>query len=1467
MLQNELRRLLLLFVLSVGGFSQILAQSNSNLNWFFGNNQNSFRFIRPSLTTEVVTLPNNLGTGGGAVATDPITGALIFYTDGVTVYDAFDNAMTQTLNGNSTFNQGVAICTNPTNTNQFFIFVNNGTTISRSVFDKSEYSGFTPGFPALGQGNLVAPINDIAGLPAGNLSEGMIMLPNANLDGFWLISFDEAAQNYNVTAIDNTGTNSTTQVALAGAPTSVANFSFHSGTNQLAVSPANPTEEVAILTIDLTTGALALASTIAGTNISNTTANIFDTEWNNSGNILYISGNFGSPNDSLMQIDFNEAVPTLRGVSGITLNRSFGLQMGPDSTIYHLYQAATGQFRVGRINEPDTTVSQVLYTPRAFGNLNFAGRQFPAFLPPFDPNMLIDFSFAGSCANNNTFFFPEIDPQADSVLWDFGDGNFSRQLNGINTYTAAGQYNASLIAFLNGRPDTVTKVVDIIDFDITISGFPQSDTLCREDFPRDYTATASGANAGSVTFRWSNNDTDGPTTTITEPGNYYVVATDANGCEAYSPLQVVEYRAIEQRAFVWYFGNNAGIDFNPLSDTPPGAPVPIPLGNPDIFNGGNQMQTPEGCAIYCDDNGNPIFYTDGEGVYDREGTEFAIDIGGNEGATQSTFIVPFPGDATLYYIFLNKQIFSLSGGFEYELSFVIFDLKERNGLGDLVRNPANEVITTVLYNGNTEKITGNERWVIVHEYGNNNFRAYPITALGIGNPVISNIGRVHPSTSESAGQGYMKLSANGQLAVALSISNNENYVELFQFVDSVGAVTAPLSLDLSPETGQVYGVEFSPDENKLFATLRNSGGASKVFWWEIDTTTVVGEVTDPSHIIASREEIANEAGIDLGAMQQGPDGQIYIAKDGAPNLATISNPDGIPNQTDPGFNISGFALAGGTTSTLGLPNFINQFNTSPPGLLLSVLNGCAGETNNFSILNTSSLERYRWRINDANGVEVLRSAVTDNGDFSFVISTPGTYTAIVDVIPECSTFEVPINSVQQNFTINPLPQFTISNLNDPSGCGVNDGSFDLTINGSGLFVYAISGPVAVSPDTVSAPITVTIPNLSAGGYTVNVTDAVTGCSESNSTSLSDPTGYDINADPIRTDCEGNNGSIEVTTSGGTVQLNISYVLRNASNSAVVTTGTSTTTTFSIPASVGDYILEFTDGNNCTTPITGISVTPPPPVELIIPDEVIVCDDQPAFIIFTSGNAVSVNVSGPSQPSFIADNNADPDTVQITQPGIYVFTASGDGVNTCDNTDQLEVIFNSPSASPFESRYVICPDDPVPANRSITLPSPPSGFESVRWFESNGNEITRNLADYQFNAAGDSLTILNNGVITAELTNFFGCVTTTDINIIEDCKARINAPNAFSPNGDGRNDTFFVFPVLVSAEDFEIFIFNRWGEMIFFSDQLDFEWNGTYNNDASKPLPGGTYAYRINFKSAAKPEEGIKEMRGGVTLIR
>jgi gliding motility-associated-like protein len=73
------------------------------------------------------------------------------------------------------------------------------------------------------------------------------------------------------------------------------------------------------------------------------------------------------------------------------------------------------------------------------------------------------------------------------------------------------------------------------------------------------------------------------------------------------------------------------------------------------------------------------------------------------------------------------------------------------------------------------------------------------------------------------------------------------------------------------------------------------------------------------------------------------------------------------------------------------------------------------------------------------------------------------------------------------------------------------------------------------------------------------------------------------------------------------------------------------------------------------------------------------------------------------------------------------------------------------------------------------------------------------------------------------------------------------PNAFSPNGDGLNDTWNI-PALDAYPDFELFIFDRYGEPVFKNSRFRQSWDGYFK---LKPLPTGTYAYIIKLNNAAR----------------
>ena len=88
------------------------------------------------------------------------------------------------------------------------------------------------------------------------------------------------------------------------------------------------------------------------------------------------------------------------------------------------------------------------------------------------------------------------------------------------------------------------------------------------------------------------------------------------------------------------------------------------------------------------------------------------------------------------------------------------------------------------------------------------------------------------------------------------------------------------------------------------------------------------------------------------------------------------------------------------------------------------------------------------------------------------------------------------------------------------------------------------------------------------------------------------------------------------------------------------------------------------------------------------------------------------------------------------------------------------------------------------------------------------------------------------------------------------------PNSFTPNGDGLNDSFFPVGDKISVENYSFKIFNRWGEMIFSTNDFNEKWDGTYQNNA---LSSDAYIWKIDLVDSQSGEE--KSLKGYVLLSR
>ncbi|MEN8248879.1 MAG: gliding motility-associated C-terminal domain-containing protein [Bacteroidota bacterium] len=1069
--------------------------SYSGQNWYFGNSDYAIRFSRPDqdITLDDQYMSTPFGTFGNATANEPETGDLLFYTDGRYVYDANHLYMDGTngglsqLNADQSKNQNTAIISTPGNNDRYIIFTNTSANeINYSVVDMTQSGNAVFPQPNLGS---IAVLNDPVSSSTATPSDAMLALAKTDLSGYWLITVDDASNTYKVLEISDADPATWNEsIYNLGLSLSAANLSYSDASGKIAVSPRSNNTNIHILDFDRASGVLAYDTVILNSGYADVTSEaVYDVEWSSDGTKLYVSRYGGTAGvGDLLQWD--STLPSSSSMVSVLPSQvfgSYGLQTGPDGNIYHLYQDYNGgPFVVGGISDADSVASLVQYNTTVFNDQNFNSYQFPALLPERQLVLNVDFTFAGTCSNSPTSFYPLISPAPDNVYWDFGDGiGNSSLLSPIYTYASGGTFNVTLTAEINGQTASAVHPVPITQFDLQLTLV--ADTIaCQCELPKygmptsctqfSVASQVSGG-SGSETYEWSNGDT-GPVLTPDSAGYYYVIVTDPfSGCSTYGGVNVQEYGLQDYRANVWYFGQNAGIDFNP--------PAISAIGD-------SQMDAPEGCTAISDRNGIVIFYTDGNDIWVKDkitGVHSLLDtnLGGQTGSAQSVIAVPFPGDETLYYIFTTEETGSGTGS--YAFSYSIFDVKMNNGAGGI----AQKGIT--LFTESTERLTANSNWVIIHEYGNNNFRAYPITGGGLGNAVVSSIGSDHSTSSPEFGQGYMKFSVGGdKLAVALAEGpNGPNYLEVFEWDNGSGELTDFIQLDLTADgaVGQVYGVEFDPSGTKLFATV-SSGGSSMIMEYRADTL-------DKMHVVTP----IMTTGGQLGAIQTAPTGQLYVAIDGSNSLGAITvNPDTATAST---FTASGFTLAGGTNSGLGLPNYSQAFGNllAAPGYFVSSPI-CLGQPISLAAIPSSSIDTAFWQIADAsNNIVYTTQNLTD----TTTLAIAGDYLVSLQIGNRCG-FNT---AFSYTATVNPLPQ--TSSL--PPGLPLCGTSALLDVYDVPPANMADLGFLWSTTETTSS-ITVT----ATGNYTVAITDTTSGCMNNATVFVGPP--FTVNLGPDLNMCEG-----------------------------------------------------------------------------------------------------------------------------------------------------------------------------------------------------------------------------------------------------------------------------------------------------------------------------------------------------------
>jgi gliding motility-associated-like protein len=160
--------------------------------------------------------------------------------------------------------------------------------------------------------------------------------------------------------------------------------------------------------------------------------------------------------------------------------------------------------------------------------------------------------------------------------------------------------------------------------------------------------------------------------------------------------------------------------------------------------------------------------------------------------------------------------------------------------------------------------------------------------------------------------------------------------------------------------------------------------------------------------------------------------------------------------------------------------------------------------------------------------------------------------------------------------------------------------------------------------------------------------------------------------------------------------------------------------------------------------------------------------------------------------------------------------------------------------------------------SVTFTNTSTNATSYLWLFGDGwVDSTRNPTHLYIDSGKFTVTLIifNNDSICRLKpdTSTFDFITTNFCNIY--------IPNVFSPNNDGKNDLFHI--VAEGYSNYNLIIYNRWGEKVFTSTDVNILWNGKLNNTGAD-APDGTYYYILNANDPAGKKYST---HGYLSLIR
>jgi len=507
----------------------------------------------------------------------------------------------------------------------------------------------------------------------------------------------------------------------------------------------------------------------------------------------------------------------------------------------------------------------------------------------------------------------------------------------------------------------------------------------------------------------------------------------------------------------------------------------------------------------------------------------------------------------------------------------------------------------------------------------------------------------------------------------------------------------------------------------------------------------------------------------------------------------------------------------------------------------------------------------------------------------------GSYTCTITDAHGCT--------ISQSFTLTEPAPILSTNSHADILCNGND---------NGIATVLVSGGVAPytylwTPSGGNGP---NATGLSAGVYTCTITDH-NNCPHTDTVTITEPAAITAIDSQVNIKCFGDaTGYAQLSISGGTTPYTYTWAPAGGNGNAASA------------LTAGTYTCTITDYNNCVHSEV-FNITQPSSLSAYTAKTNVVCQnlDQgiaiavgiggtgPYTYLWTPGNTTDTIISGlgvGKDTCTITDANGCTYTaffniVDTSQPFSYSISDSALGCRTSllnalpnagsstavsyiwlfgdsTSTNGNPAIHNFPQSGANSTGLVIvnavgC-HDTLSHNFSINYPmlagfsfepNPPLANAPVHFY--NASSPYANLFNWDFGDGSTSRqqdpekTYNDSGTFTVCLiaSDTNNCIDTLCKDITLDITKSVGVPSAFSPNNDGVNDILYVRGYRIKT--LKLRIYNRWGNLVFETDNQAKGWDGTYKGE---PQVQETYAYTLE---ATFNDGTTKQLSGSITLLR